>query len=344
MQKSQFQKYSLLGQIGLWFIFFMISFLEQIPYEPFFDSFIYALNYAGILAIMIYVHYYKLLPIYLKGNRLTYLGSTILMIIILGATYTLIDENLPFESEYADDEGDEWQYIVYDILLIILVLAVSSLYYFVEKWQQNIQKESLLKTEKLQAELNFLKSQINPHFLFNTLNNIYSFAQTDNPKTAPMLERLSSILRFMVYDCSEKQVELSKELQAVEDLLEIYKMKNSEQRNIHFVTEGIKRFHLVAPLIIVNFIENAFKHSDAVSNPDGFIHIQITVDENDHCLCNISNSIRKKVEANSPYQGVGLENVKKRLEMQYEDNYQLIEKKKENNYHVYLQIPLERKN
>ena len=120
-----------------------------------------------------------------------------------------------------------------------------------------------------------MKSQINPHFLFNTLNNIYAFAQTGNEKTAPMLERLSSILRFMVYDCSEEKVELIKELNAVEDLLEIYKMKNSEQRNIQFVSEGVKGFPLVAPLIIVNFVENAFKHSDAVSNPNGFIHVKM---------------------------------------------------------------------
>ena len=117
----------------------------------------------------------------------------------------------------------------------------------------------LLKNQKLEAELNFLKSQINPHFLFNTLNNIYAYAQIGNEKTAPMLERLSAILRFMVYDCSEDRVGFTKELEAIEHLLEIQKMKNSKQQNIYFSQKGVKGYHLIAPLIIVNLIENGHK-------------------------------------------------------------------------------------
>lgn len=158
-----------------------------------------------------------------------------------------------------------------------------------------------------------------------------------------MLERLSSILRFMVYDCKEDRVSLSKELTAVEDLLEIHKMKNSEQRNIKLETSGVKRFHLTAPLIIVNFVENACKHSDAVSNPKGFIHVHISVDEKDQCRCNISNSVKKKSTVKSNYQGVGLQNIKKRLELQYGNTYQLTEELNNGTYFLKLQIPLERK-
>ena len=111
-----------------------------------------------------------------------------------------------------------------------------------------------------------------------------------------MLERLSSILRFMVYDCSENRVGLSKEITAVEDLLEIHKMKNSEQRNIELQVSGVKGFHLIAPLIIVNFVENACKHSDVVNNPEGFLHIHISVDDADHCLLELSNTFRPKAK------------------------------------------------
>ncbi|MEM6965864.1 MAG: histidine kinase, partial [Bacteroidota bacterium] len=303
------------------------------------DSSVYALNYVAMIAGSVYVHYYLVLPLYLRGKKILYFLLTFLVMTFFIIVYYCIDYFLPFDY-FFDVEDLTWDYFLYDYLLIGLILAVTSLYYFVEQWFQNIQKESLLKTEKLQAELNFLKLQINPHFLFNTLNNIYAFAQIGNPKTAPMLERLSSILRFMVYDCSAENVALSKELNAVDDLLEIYRMKNSEQRNVQMTTEGVKGFHLIAPLIIVNLVENAFKHSDAISNPNGFIGIKIKVDEQDQCLCEISNSIKKKVNANAPYQGIGLENVKKRLDLQYDNSYSIDATRANNQYHLKLKIPL----
>ena len=326
MKQSTFRRYAKLGQLGLLLIFLLINFVENIGYYSVFESFVYALNYTFMVAAVVYFHYIYVLPIYLKGNRWVYFITVFLLMTFFIILYYIIDTILPFEYN-EDDDGLTWGSAAYDYLILILTTAYTSLYYFVELWFKNITKESQLKNEKLQAELNFLKSQINPHFLFNTLNNIYSYAQTGNEKTAPMLERLSSILRFMVYDCGENRVGLSKEITAIEDLLEIHKMKNSEQRNIKLSLEGVKRYHLIAPLIIVNFVENACKHSDAVSNPEGFIHVRISVDEKDICLCEISNSI-KKINKENKYGGVGLENIKKRLTLQYGDSYLLEETKK----------------
>lgn len=343
MKQSTFRRYAILGQLGVILIFFLINYTENIPYSPIFDSLVYALNYTFMVAGTVYVHYFLVLPLYLKRKFWTYFPSVFLVMSLFIFLYYLIDYNLPFEYDYDDGEFISSGEVVYDYLLLMLLVSTTSLYYFVEEWYKNIKRESALKSEKLQAELNFLKSQINPHFLFNTLNNIYSYAQTGNEKTAPMLERLSSILRFMVYDCSEDRVGLSKELVAVEDLLEIQKMKNSEQRNIQLTVAGVKGFHLIAPLIIVNFVENACKHSDVVSNPKGFIKISIQVDEQDNCLMEISNTVKKK--ATNPLQpgGIGLENIKKRLDLQYGDNFALQEQKAAGIYHLNLEIPLERK-
>ena len=344
MKQSSFRKYSILGQIGVFAIFFMINYMENLPYAPALDSAAYALNYTFMVAGVVYVHYFFVFPIYLKESRIIYFITVVLTMTLFIFIYYFIDLILPFDYEY--DEGEEfisWGSIAYDYLLLTMIVATSSLYYFVEKWFHNIKKESLLKNEKLQAELNFLKSQINPHFLFNTLNNIYSYAQTGNQKTAPMLERLSSILRFMVYDCGEDSVALMKEITAVEDLLEIHKMKNSEQRNINLTVEGVKGFHLISPLIIVNFVENACKHSDVVNNPNGYIQVKILVDAKDDCLLEISNSFKKKTNGETKYGGVGLENIKKRLELQYEKTYILEQDTSDNNYFLKLQVPLERK-
>ena len=341
MKQSEFNKYSLLGQIGVWSILFMIYVMDEMEYSGVFKSLLYACMSIGIIMMVVYTHYYIVFPLFHRGKRWLYFISTLLLILFFDALTYCLDIYFPSDERY---EIFFWDYMVYNFFLLIMFIAVSSIYYFVEAWYKNFKQKTLLRNEKLQAELNFLKSQINPHFLFNTLNNIYAYAQTGNPKTAPMLERLSSILRFMVYDCSEEKVALSKELDAVEDLLEIHKMKNSEQRNIQLKITGVKSFHLIAPLIIVNLAENACKHSDVVSNSNGFIAIHISVDKADNCLLEISNSVKQKqVIFNRKYAGVGLENIKKRLDLQYGKAYTFEERKENKTYHLKLNILLERK-
>ncbi|MEM9919720.1 MAG: histidine kinase [Bacteroidota bacterium] len=316
--------------------------MEELDYTSTLNAVLYSLSILSCIITSTYFHYFKLLPILNSGRRVLYFSLTTVLIICVSTLIYVVFLLLPYAYDY--EEG--WDFIsnfIYYCVLITIIFAGSSLYYFVEAWYRNIQTENLLRNEKLQAELNFLKSQINPHFLFNTLNNIYSYAQTNNPKTAPMLERLSSILRFMVYDCGEDIVELPKEIRAVENLLEIQKMKNSEQRNIQLVVEGVKSYHLIAPLIIVNFVENACKHSDVVSNPNGFIKVTISIDSNNQCLLNIANSTKRKTILPTKYQGVGLENSRKRLELQYPGTHSLEEQKMENEYQLKLSIPLKRK-
>lgn len=346
MKQSTFRRYGILAQVGLLLIFFLINFVENYPYCSFFEASAYAFNYTFMVAGLVVVNYLYILPHYLKGKRLLYFVLLFWVMTGFIALYYVIDAMLPFEFEIEEGEdaiSAELLGLAYDYLLLMITTAYTSLYYFVEQWFKNISTKAQLRNEKLQAELNFLKSQINPHFLFNTLNNIYSYAQTGNEKTAPMLERLSSILRYMVYDCSEDRVSLNKELNAVEDLLEINKMKNSEQQNIKLSINGVKAYHLIAPLIIVNFVENACKHSDAVSNTDGFIHVSMSVDKEDNGLFEISNTIKKKMGTVSKYGGVGFGNVKKRLDLQYGESYSLEEDKSNGIYHLKLHIPLERK-
>ena len=340
MHQSKFKLYSLLGQIGVWIIFFMIYSMEEWEYSGASISFLYGFLVTLLHAVMVYFHYYVLLPFYRQKKRLLYFSLTLFSIVLLSILSYYIFLNFPFDY---DPEIEFWGDVIYNFFLLTLVTAVSSLYYFVEAWFENIKTESMLRSEKLQAELNFLKSQINPHFLFNTLNNIYAYAQTNNPKTAPMLERLSSILRFIVYDCQEEQVALVKELETVEDLLEMYKMKNSGQKNIRLSAEGVKGFHLIDPLILVNFVENACKHSDVFTNPKGFLEVDMSVNDADELLLNISNTFKQKPKIDSKYQGLGLQNIQKRLELLYEEAYNYEEEVQENVYQLRLRIPLKRK-
>ena len=339
MESSQFKRYRLLAQVALWSILTLIFFLEALDYFDFLTALAYTAVAISIPMATAYFHYYLLLPLMNRERYWIYGTLTLLLLCLSAAASYFVVYCVPafhlFLSTF-------WESFLYDFLLHTVIVAVLSLRYFVEAWYRNLTTESLLHNEKLAAELSFLKSQINPHFLFNTLNNIYAYAQTGNQKTAPMLERLSSILRFMVYDCAADRVELAKEVEAIEDLLEIHKMKNSEQQNIQLSVEGVRAYHLIAPLILVNFVENACKHSDAVTNPNGFIHIGIRVDEADVGHLAIRNSVKRRPRTPG-VGGLGLENMRKRLDLQYQGHYVWRENGSAERYHLDLEIPLERK-
>lgn len=344
MRASAFKRYSILGQLGVWTILLLIFSVEEMDYSSVGVSLAYGLCKTLVWPLAVYPHYYGLLPILQKGRLWLYFGLTFLLIFFTAILSVGVDQIFPFDYDYDyDPEADFWGNVFYYFLLVGLITAVSSLYYFIEVWQTNQERSFQLRQQKLEAELNFLKSQINPHFLFNTLNNIYSYVQTGNAQAATMLERLSSILRFMVYDGSSEWVRLQQELEAVENLLEINKMKNSKQANIVLKTEGVKGYHLIAPLIIVNFVENACKHSDAINNPAGFIRVAVQVKEGDLCVLQIANSVSAKKKADNAYGGVGLENMMKRLELQYGSKFQLEQKEAGNRYELNLELPLNRK-
>ncbi|MEM7372473.1 MAG: histidine kinase [Bacteroidota bacterium] len=340
MDQANFRTYSRLSQLGLWLIFFLIYFLEELNYSSAGLSFVYAGSFAILHAVPVYVHYYLLLPLLRQGKRWQYGTASIVLLfstsVILRGIETALPYTYPYDYPFLPD-------VSYNLLLLLLVVAVSSLYYFVEAWITNIQTQSLLRNEKLHAELSFLKSQINPHFLFNTLNNIYSYVQTNNEKAAPMLERLSSILRFIVYDGQEDRVMLMKELDTVEDLIEMYRMKNPELNNIRLHIEGVKGYHLIPPLLLINIVENACKHSDATSNPDGFIQIEMKLGDGDRFHMEVVNSVKDRIPKDPDYQGVGLENLKRRLNLLYPDAYVLEEKLEQDHYQLNLSLPLERK-
>lgn len=126
------------------------------------------------------------------------------------------------------------------------------------------------------SELQFLKSQINPHFLFNNLNNLYSHAIENSPKTPSIIIELSSVLRYMLYDCKENYVSLEKEISHLKNFTELYKLQIEHRGNIQFKTDTFENSKFkIAPLILMVFIENAFKHS--TSNQSDNIHITINV-------------------------------------------------------------------
>ena len=198
---------------------------------------------------------------------------------------------------------------------IFLACVMIALYEYSAS-QKLKQREILLMKEKTEAELNFLKSQINPHFLFNTLNNIYSLAREKSDKTADVILKLSSLLRFMLYETKEKFIPISKEIQFMNTYLEIQKIRFDERLKIEFQNSVTDNQEYVLPLILLPFLENAFKHGASESTDKTFIKINLEL-KNNILNYSVINSFEKNDIEES--KGIGLINFERQLKLVYND-------------------------
>ena len=180
-----------------------------------------------------------------------------------------------------------------------------------------------LKSIVKESELQFLKSQINPHFLFNNLNNLYAYAVEQSPKTPGIILELSGVLRYMLYECREKYVPLKKEIEQLNNFIQLNELQIEDRGKVSFIAENIKETYQIAPLILMVFVENAFKHSTASQSDNIIINVAITLSDNGILDFVCENSYHKEKNTESLARGIGLENVVKRLELLYPDAHHL---------------------
>ena len=174
--------------------------------------------------------------------------------------------------------------------------------------------------EKITAEIQLLKAQVHPHFLFNTLNNIYSFSLEGSPKTPGLILKLSSLLSYMLYDCKADEVLLEKETSIMKDYIDLEKERYGNRIEISWSVEGDTRKEYIAPLLMLPFLENAFKHGTSEQIDKPWLNVDIAVRQ--HVLrCKIANSKNEFVPHSK--NGIGIENVRKRLNFLYPEKHEL---------------------
>lgn len=179
----------------------------------------------------------------------------------------------------------------------------------------------VLKEQQLTAELNYLKAQLHPHFFFNTINNIYGLALKQSEQAAPMVARLGEMMRYILYEADQKTVFLSREVAFLSDYIEVEKIRHQPGINIQFDTQGIRPDYRIEPLLLLPFVENAFKHGLEEETKSGFVSVLICQTDKDLTL-QVINSIPeviKKKEAS----GLGIRNIRKRLDILYPSKHQL---------------------
>ncbi|MGF6850697.1 two-component system LytT family sensor kinase [Chitinophaga sp. W3I9] len=220
----------------------------------------------------------------------------------------------------------------------LLMLFMSGFIKIALEWFKSEKQREELKVEKLNAELKFLKSQINPHFLFNCLNTIYSLAHKQSAQTEHAILKLSTIMRYMIYESNEARVLLSHELKYLHDYIEIQRLRLPKDIEITYQLNGNADGVEIEPMLLVPFVENAFKHGISYTE-DSFIDIDIATTENMIRLTVKNSHFKERVAERG---GVGLDNVLKRLALLYEHEHEIDITETENQFIVDLKIALKK--
>jgi hypothetical protein len=208
-----------------------------------------------------------------------------------------------------------------------------------KNWYLKQKEAAQVAREKINAELQLLKAQVHPHFLFNTLNNIYSFILNDSPHATEAIKKLSTLLRYIVYECNQPLVDVNKELKMIRDYIDLEKIRYGENFNMSLHIRGDANNKMITPLLLIPFLENSFKHGASQMLTHPWINLDIVIEEHD-LFFNLSNSKPTITGEKTISKGLGLNNVKKRLVILYPGTHSLNVTEDPLSFNISLKVPL----
>ena len=224
----------------------------------------------------------------------------------------------------------------FNMAIFFMVYTVGTCVAVIQRWLKTEEHRKETESEKLNTELSFLKSQINPHFFFNTLNNIYSLAIVKSEKTAPAVMKLSSIMRYILTETNNDFVPLQNEVDFTKNYIELQQVRLTEKTTVNFDVIGDVENKNIAPLLFIPFVENAFKYGISTKSTS---EINIHIESLDNkIIFTSSNPIVKSENNMMENTGIGINNVKRRLELMYSDKHVLTNTIIDNIYQVHLEI------
>lgn len=280
----------------------------------------------GILILVLsgffYFNAYVLIPKLLLPGKILFFILSILACISLIVLINLLNAYI-FQIYSGHRHHHFYPAMIYGpIFFSIVAFALSTSFKITSEWFRNEKIKKEMENEKLTSELAFLKSQVNPHFLFNILNNICSLARKKSDDTENAIIKLSQIMRYMLYDSKDEKVSLEKEIEYLQNYIELQRMRISEKVVIRFTIEGKPDSLMIEPLLLIPFVENAFKHGVSYLE-DCIINISLKINP-DQLIFNVQNLIVKKGAEDIPSEsGIGLKNVVRRLELLYPERHEI---------------------
>jgi len=340
MNKDLFRSKEFL-HFSFWFLLYFFLILIDEGVLPIWFIMIKHLIDISFWIIIVYVNILYLIPKYLQNKRpFIYLLSLIFLVLLISpieiSSYILLYKRNTEDARYFVDN----QSLI--ALLNLFVGLASTLYKILTDWLIHQNERVALERQNLQSELKFLKSQINPHFFFNTLNSLYALTLKKSDLAPEIVLRLSEMMRYMLYESNEKKVSLEKEINYVKNYIELEKLRQGHKFEINFDIKGDVKSQMIAPLMFIPFLENSFKHGLDNQIKSGFVNIDLDLNDTSVELA-IENSKppsipKRNIEKKSG--GIGLQNVKRRLKLLYPQRHKLNIEEKPNSFKVYLNIQL----
>ncbi len=295
-------------------------------------------------ALVVYFNLYYLIPNYLTRSKLATYAILLLLASLLVTPLKVIVLYFKFHTQ-PGLRVELLNNLNSFFLPTFLIATGSTLLHIIKEWFTQVRERQELQTQTMQSELRFLKSQINPHFLFNTLNNLYALTLKKSDKAPEIVIKLSEMMRYMLYECNEKQVPLWKEIQYLKNYLDLERLRQNKNVEIKFSVNGQAENQMIAPLLFIPFLENSFKHGLNAQIQEGFVRIQLDIDSS-YVRFFIENSktdiLPVRPESGRPSGGIGLVNVRRRLKILYPDRYDLRIENTPTTYAVTLDLELQK--
>lgn len=288
--------------------------------------------------LIFYWNIFRIFPLWNKHKKASSLLSWWMGFLLISLIVTILIAKVI--GMFSLDVFNKFQLLTVflkNIFYVCLSLFLSAAYYFVVQWFENERVRFKLENEKLQMELDFLRSQINPHFLFNTLNNIYALTQERPGKAAEALLKLSDILHFILYECQADKIKLTKELEHLRLIMALHQLRIPGPMMLEFVVDIDSQKYEIAPLILVSFVENLLKHGVLGDDSDPAL-IKIRVED---CMLDFYSKNKIKQFAKIDHNRIGLINIKRRLELLYMGKYQLDISNDGDSFSVHLNMKLQ---
>jgi len=312
----------------------------------------------SLLVLAFYLNSFVIVPRFLLRNHRVYY-----FVVIIGIVIAILFTNRSLDKAYATSQDRKWRQtaghtrrpgppifipggrgglgITLTVTITALVMGISTAITVIQKWQKDTQERKELEKDKVDSELSFLKAQINPHFFFNTLHNIYVLTSVDPKVAGEAVHRLSKMMRYLLYDTQQGDSMLSQEIAFVRNYISLMKLRLTEVVSIKIDTPANLKDMRLAPMLLLPFVENAFKHGVSATQES---YVKIDISQKGRVLhLTVKNSIIKdnaiSLDMNS---GIGLANTRRRLDLLYPGRYQLEinEADGSNEYNVHLIIDL----
>ncbi|MBS0000249.1 MAG: histidine kinase [Cyclobacteriaceae bacterium] len=343
-----FRQFFARNEIIIHILFWIISFYSLLNHfsiaseiQPI--DYLYTLLFHISILTVVYLNLYALIPRFLERQHYGIYGIT--LVLLFGVFYGIHVFTFDVLSKILFPDYFLITFYNYDDLLIYFAIYIGSTTLFVlsRYWFEILDSKKKLaeaEKEKIHHELKSLKAQVNPHFLFNSLNTIYSLALKKSDNTAEVIVKLADVLRYIIYESNAEKVELQKELDFIKKYIDLQKLRTNAANAIQFTETGEIGSQMVAPLIFIVFIENAFKHGPKGDTENQFLHIRFDISTKDIVFL-VENNLGKCAEIeNNQFKGLGLENVRRRLELMYPGKHYLAISDNNDKFMIRLELQL----